>query len=223
MIIRPVDFYTQILALFATSHLANNIDAATQIQVENAILNALSYDDTKGDPERLGVRLYVHSGALKTHIGSINHVRYLNSILEGLALWFVDALESLMAPTLKTIKALTPLDPEHPTTVLLVERAHNYAAARTDTRPSEAYAIVSPNQIQILEFHEGTNPVGGVNGVLNEDLIAILAHRTHQHQSGPFASRENALCATALEQAGLWMYLRRVNRKAAGTSGTQKV
>ena len=118
---------------------------------------------------------------------------------------------------------LTPLDSVHPTAVGVIQRTDNFANERTDNRPSIAYVVVAKDNLQVVEFHEGKNPMQGTNGFLSEDLIAILLHRTNYHQSGPFKSRENALCATALEQAGLWLYARRVARKAAGTSGTQKV
>lgn len=118
---------------------------------------------------------------------------------------------------------LTPLDSVHPTAVGVIQRTDNFANERTDNRPSIAYVVVAKDNLQVVEFHEGKNPAHGTNGLLSEDLIAILLHRTNYHQSGPFKSRENALCATALEQAGLWLYARRVARKAAGTSGTQKV
>jgi hypothetical protein len=118
---------------------------------------------------------------------------------------------------------LTPLDSVHPTAIGVIQRKDNFANERTDNRPSIAYVVVAKDNLQVVEFHEGKNPAHGTNGFLSEDLIAILLHRTNYHQLGPFKSRENALCATALEQAGLWLYARRVARKSAGTSGTQKV
>lgn len=133
------------------------------------------------------------------------------------------AINKLMREAYEVKEWLTPLDPNHPTTVGVAVRAKDFANEKTDNRQSVSYIVVSPNQVLEIEFHEGQNPAVGTNGFLTEDLLAILTHRMKWHQGGPFANRHNALCVTALEEAGLWLYARRRDRQAAGTSGTQKV
>jgi len=121
------------------------------------------------------------------------------------------------------IRELLNITSGHPTKIAVVERHKDYSSERTDSRPSEAYRVYGADNVLSLEFHEGCNPHDSLNGWLVEDLLAILVDRMEQHQAGPFASRENALAITSLQQAELWLHRRRALRVAAGTSGTQKV
>lgn len=116
------------------------------------------------------------------------------------------------------------LDVNHPTRLVVGLRTDDYSSERTDKRPSEVYKVIGAHgEVFVFEFHEGCNPNIKLNGPLLEDVVAICIDRMAQHQSGPFACRENALALTKMEEALLWMHARRRNRKLAGTSGTQKV
>lgn len=227
MIIRPLDFYQSLVDLFSTSSLAKGFTADRIEQAQAAIAAALTIDPTHTNNMRLHAYpltpgVCVHPVKVAVNLADRNNAD-LTEIHPDLPDWICDRLTRILEGEFVPLAILPNLDHRHPTTTILIRRFKDYSGARTDGRPSEAYAIVSSNQIQIVEFHEGNNPVQGTNGFLNEDLILILAHRSQQHQSGPFASRENALAVTALQQAGLWLYQRRIARIQAGTSGTQKV
>lgn len=61
---------------------------------------------------------------------------------------------------------------------------------------------------------------GGINGVSNEALIAIVIDRMRGFQSGQYACHENALALTKLEEALMWLQKRTRDRMARGVEGT---
>ena len=196
------------------------------ITLKDIILHILSEKDLELNVEqnlKLAFRAQVDASAAtpRPYVGV--YLQLNNGVDAARVAQIMEFAQNSVDQTVNVLEWLTPLDPAHPTTVGVIKRPENYANERTDNRDSIAYVVVSCGRLDFIEFHEGKNPTQEVNGYLSEDLIAILLHRTNYHQAGPFKSRENALCATALEQAGLWLYARRVARKAAGTSGTQKV
>lgn len=75
--------------------------------------------------------------------------------------------------------------------------------------------------IAIIQFQNGArNMAGSVKGVLDVDLLEICRHRLQCFQKGEFATRENAIALTHIEEALLWMNKRvedRVERKVLGT------
>jgi len=72
----------------------------------------------------------------------------------------------------------------------------------------------------IVKFQNGPIKEAGVNGVMNEDLIAIVIDRMRGFQSGDFACRDNALALTKLEEALMWLRNRTNEREARGVEGT---
>ena len=52
-----------------------------------------------------------------------------------------------------------------------------------------------------VNFQNGPIKENGVNGCLNEDLIAIVIHRLWGFQSGEFSCRENNMAIAKLEEA----------------------
>lgn len=59
-----------------------------------------------------------------------------------------------------------------------------------------------------------------VHGVLDTDLLEIVRHRLQCFQAGEFASRENAVALTHIEEALMWMNRRvedRIERNVLGT------
>ena len=72
----------------------------------------------------------------------------------------------------------------------------------------------------VVSFQNG--PIGevGVNGIQNEDLMAIVIDRLRGFQSGKFACRENAIALTKLEEAMMWLKKRTMDRIARGVEGT---
>lgn len=77
-----------------------------------------------------------------------------------------------------------------------------------------------PAQHSTVLFQNG--PIGevGVNGITHEALLEILVDRLRSFQAGAFASRENALALTKLEEAQHWLLARTRSRMARGVEGT---
>lgn len=74
-----------------------------------------------------------------------------------------------------------------------------------------------------ISFQNGPIQESGVNGLMNEDLIAIVIDRMRGFQSGPYACRENALALTKLEEALMWLRKRTNDREARGVEGTSTI
>ena len=71
-----------------------------------------------------------------------------------------------------------------------------------------------------VKFQNGPIKEAGVNGVMNEDLIAIVIDRMRGFQSGDYACRDNALALTKLEEALMWLRNRTSEREERGVEGT---
>ena len=57
------------------------------------------------------------------------------------------------------------------------------------------------------------------HGIIDTDLLEIVRHRLQSFQAGPFASRENAVALTHIEEALMWMNRRvedRIERNVLG-------
>lgn len=74
-----------------------------------------------------------------------------------------------------------------------------------------------------IHFQEGPIKECGVNGVCNEDLIAMVITRLECFQKSEFACRENAMAITKLEEAMLWLRKRTMGREQRGVEGTNQV
>lgn len=74
-----------------------------------------------------------------------------------------------------------------------------------------------------IHFQEGPIKEVGVNGVYNEDLIAMVICRLEHFQKGPYACRDNALAITKLEEALLWLRKRTIGRENRGVEGTSNI
>ena len=71
-----------------------------------------------------------------------------------------------------------------------------------------------------ISFQKGPILEAGVNGVHNEDLLAIVQHRLECFQSGPFRCDENEAALNCVK-ASLSILKARTNRRVlAGTEGT---
>ena len=77
--------------------------------------------------------------------------------------------------------------------------------------------------IQTVTFQKGAIKEHGVNGVMNEDLIAMVIDRLESFQNSPFKCRENALAITKLEEALHWLRHRTTKRENRGVEGTHVV
>lgn len=77
--------------------------------------------------------------------------------------------------------------------------------------------------LTMVNFQKGPIREFGVNGCMNEDLIAMVIDRLQGFQNSPFMCRENALAITKLEEALLWLRKRTMDREARGVEGTHVV
>jgi len=74
--------------------------------------------------------------------------------------------------------------------------------------------------IQIVNFQEGPIKENGVNGVANEDLIAMVICRIDHFQQSEFACYENDMAIAKLEESLLWLRKRTMGREKRGVEGT---
>ena len=90
---------------------------------------------------------------------------------------------------------------------------HEYEVVRADGEED--------NCILEVQFQNGArHQEGSTVGVLDVDLLEIVRHRIQAFQKGEFATRENALALTAIEEALLWMNKRTEDRAERNVLGT---
>jgi hypothetical protein len=73
----------------------------------------------------------------------------------------------------------------------------------------------------VINFQRGGVVENGVNGIQNEDLLAILIDRMRGFQSGLYNCRENAMVITKLEEAMHWLNHRTNDRIDRGVEGRE--
>lgn len=75
---------------------------------------------------------------------------------------------------------------------------------------------------QRICFQNGPRKINGsTNGVIDSDLLEIVRHRLQCFQEGEFATRENQMALTHIEEALMWMNRRvedRIERNVLGTT-----
>jgi hypothetical protein len=82
------------------------------------------------------------------------------------------------------------------------------------------YVIMAgPMQLGCIKFQEGPIQENGVNGLMQEDLLAIVIDRLQGFQSGNFACEENKNALKAAEQALSWLRHRTADRRTRGVEG----
>jgi hypothetical protein len=77
--------------------------------------------------------------------------------------------------------------------------------------------------LSVVDFQEGPIKECGVNGVCNEDLIAMVICRLEHFQKSEFSCRDNAMAITKLEESLLWLRKRTIGRENRNVEGTHKV
>ena len=92
---------------------------------------------------------------------------------------------------------------------------HNFKAFQTLQQEGWPQAILAE-----IHFQEGPIKECGVNGVMNEDLIAMVITRLEHFQKSEFSCRDNAMAITKLEEAMLWLRKRTMGRENRGVEGT---
>lgn len=96
---------------------------------------------------------------------------------------------------------------------------HRYEITGYDRRLNASFDGLDVNGTTIL-FQNGPIAESGVNGITQEVLLAIVIDRLQSFQKGPYASRENALALTKLEEAKHWLFARTLERMQRGVEGT---
>ena len=101
---------------------------------------------------------------------------------------------------------------------------HRYIVSGYDAKHNASFTLGAigdrtQREITIL-FQNGPIAESGVNGVTQEVLLAIIIDRLQSFQKGPFASRENALALTKLEEAKHWLFARTLDRMMRSVEGT---
>lgn len=72
-----------------------------------------------------------------------------------------------------------------------------------------------------IQFQNGPrNEEGSIPGVVESDLLEVVRSRLQFFQAGPYASRENAVALTKVEEALMWMNKRTEDRAERGVLGT---
>jgi hypothetical protein len=113
----------------------------------------------------------------------------------------------------------------------LVDGSHKYTDVFTDeyVGPGNAhhhYEIRRKEDAVVLMrlgFQDGPIGEAGVNGVMDENLIAMVIDRLRGFQTGPYSSRYNAIALTKLEESLMWLQQRTRDREARGVEGTHKI
>ena len=77
--------------------------------------------------------------------------------------------------------------------------------------------------LNTVSFQKGAIKEHGVNGIMNEDLIAMVIDRLQSFQESDFACRENAVAITKLEEALMWLRKRTQDREDRGVEGTHNI
>ncbi|WP_206460418.1 ABC transporter ATPase [Anaerovorax sp. IOR16] len=110
----------------------------------------------------------------------------------------------------------------------------------TEVRHEEDFKFNAPHRFKVLSrkslaegeeapvladihFQEGPIKENGVNGVCNEDLIAMVICRLEHFQKSEYACRDNAIAITKLEEALLWLRKRTIGRENRNVEGTSEV
>lgn len=74
-----------------------------------------------------------------------------------------------------------------------------------------------------IDFQNGPILTSGVNGVMGENLIAICIKRLEYFQNSDFATKENAMALTKLQEAMMWLQKRTSDRELREVEGTHNI
>jgi len=106
-----------------------------------------------------------------------------------------------------------------------IYRDHNNVVVQ-EVFPLHEYQVFLDDEdtgmpISDINFQYGPVSEGGVNGLTNEALLAILIHRT-KGLNKKYPCRENSIAITNMEQALMWFEKRTEDRLDCGVEGENK-
>ena len=97
---------------------------------------------------------------------------------------------------------------------------HKYSIVSNE--PVIESEVYIPETYGIIQFQNGARKLeNSIHGILDTDLLEIVRHRLQCFQKGDFASRDNAVALTHIEEALMWMNRRvedRIERSVLGTN-----
>ena len=98
---------------------------------------------------------------------------------------------------------------------------HNYLVVKAGTQMSGSCEFEREAIVGAISFQHGPRAeASSVHGVLDTDLLEIVRDRLMAFNKGEFATRENAIAITKIEEALLWMNKRVEDRAERGVLGT---
>lgn len=102
---------------------------------------------------------------------------------------------------------------------------HKYIVVKSASQPSDKAAgyldFEKSDIVGEIAFQHGPRSfTESVHGVLDTDLLEIVRDRLVAFNKGEFATRENAIAITKIEEALLWMNKRVEDRAERGVLGT---
>lgn len=103
--------------------------------------------------------------------------------------------------------------------------SHHYLIVKEGAKPSGRCAgyldFSTEDIVGVINFQHGTrHESSSVHGVLDTDLLEIVRDRLKAFNQGEYATRENALAITHIEEALMWMNKRVEDRAERGVLGT---
>lgn len=104
-------------------------------------------------------------------------------------------------------------------TKVMMEKEYEYNAPHLFTVNN----VENGEELCRIHLQEGPIKECGVNGVANEDLIAMVIERLKCFQNSEYSCRENEMAITKLEESLLWLRKRTMDREARGVEGTNIV
>ena len=98
---------------------------------------------------------------------------------------------------------------------------HRYIIAKQGSKTWENGSYSGDVMADIQLQNGARKEEKSIHGVIDSDLLEIVRDRLKCFQAGPFASRENAVALTHIEEALMWMNRRvedRIERNVLGTN-----
>lgn len=102
-----------------------------------------------------------------------------------------------------------------------------FACDEKEFNTNHHYSVSTTKEPSVIlnevRFQKGAIKEHGVNGVCNEDLIAMCIDRLDSFQASEFKCRENAIAITKLEEALMWLRKRTMGRERRNVEGTHNI
>lgn len=111
-----------------------------------------------------------------------------------------------------------------------IQKEHNLNTVSCDDKAHpvnnghHVYSISFGGSGITLQFQNGPrNEEGSIPGILDTDLLEIVRDRIKSFQAGKYATRENAIMLTHIEEALMWANKRVQDRHERNVLGTNKI